>query len=573
MAAVRAIRAIRAERTRGGGCRGGGGAPSFASSGFTPFTFTRRASRANDYNEYSQALAAARTTLLNSRNNSRSRWTPRCLSNLSPDRDVSVSFSSSSSSSSSSSFYSSQPSSSEGGDEESSVASFEHLGLRGSVLEALEELGLETPSEIQALAIRSILQGEGKLDALEQNGVVLASHTGSGKTLAYLLPIVQKLKEWEEYQGRGAPKRPRAIVVAPTQELVEQIFKVAKSLGHVVKISSTMVSARSKFSVQKKSMEKPVDILVGTPNRILRLNREGFMWYGDVKYLVLDEADLLLGEDYVGEVLGLVKPMVTKKDKAKVVMVTASKTRMVERFLRDELNGGLEVETTSLHRAVSSAKHQFLNQGQDDKLELLEQTILPHIKGKHGLVFCNTLDSCRAVEHYLQNNDYNSFCLHGSVPLATRKDVLTNFMGSKSGGLLITTDLAARGLDFGGKVKFVVNFDFPHNKVDYLHRTGRTARAGSHGKVFSLVRGKDRRLAREIELAVQSKDTIEEKALRKQRVERSSKLIKGSRVAARKSEGPRGARDRKGQRKGYQRTTDTRSSGRGRGRQGGGRGR
>mmetsp|Transcript_33882 Transcript_33882/g.73338 ORF Transcript_33882/g.73338 Transcript_33882/m.73338 type:complete len:444 (-) Transcript_33882:114-1445(-) len=426
-------------------------------------------------------------------------------------------------------------------------SSFESLGLNSGIIDALDEIGLDSPSEIQRLGIESILRGGGKMDALGQNGILLASQTGSGKTLAYLLPIVHQLKQWEDFQGRGKPKRPRCIVVAPTQELVEQIHGVAKSLGHVVKFSSTMVSARAKIGQQKKSMEKPMDVLIGTPNRILRLNREGFVWFGDARYLVLDEADLLLGDDYAKEVTALVTPVVTKEERAKVVMVTASATKRVRKFLQTELSGGLEMETTGLHKAVSSAKHHFINQGQNDKLELLEQTILPHISDlksdMHGLVFCNTLDSCRAVEHYLQNNDYRAFCLHGSVPSATRKGVIGSFLESDS-GILITTDLAARGLDFGGKVKYVVNFDFPHNKVDYLHRTGRTARAGMKGKVYSLVRGRDRRLAREIELAVSKRETIDEKPLHRARVERSAKLFKGKRLASKSDPTRRSGRRR-----------------------------
>ena len=171
-----------------------------------------------------------------------------------------------------------------------------------------------------------------------------------------------------------------------------------------------------------------------------------------------------------------------------------------------------------MHTLILSLSHSdssaHATQGQNDKLELLEQTILPHTSGKsmHGLVFCNTLDSCRAVEHYLQNNTYDAYCLHGSVPVGVRKDVISNYLSSDS-GVLITTDLAARGLDFGGKVQYVVNFDFPHNKVDYLHRTGRTARAGKKGLVYSLVRGRDRRLAKEIEVAVTRRETIKEKPL------------------------------------------------------------
>ena len=155
---------------------------------------------------------------------------------------------------------------------------------------------------------------------------------------------------------------------------MEQIHSVAKTIGHVVKFSSSMASARAKIGQQKKALERPTDVLVGTPNRILRLNREGHAWFGDCAFLVLDECDLLLGEDYVSEVSKIVQPVVTKERRAKVVMVTASATKRVRTYLRENLGGGIEAETEGLHRAVGSARHHFIAQGQNDKLELLEQT-------------------------------------------------------------------------------------------------------------------------------------------------------------------------------------------------------
>eukprot|EP00890_Picochlorum_soloecismus_P001414 jgi/Picsp_1/2273/NSC_05737-R1_protein len=292
-----------------------------------------------------------------------------------------------------------------GSDAEDGGKLFSNLGLNEDILAALNELGFTQPTEIQASVIPQLLYDR-------SSDFALASHTGSGKTLAYLLPIVHILKEAEALDGVPMkPRRPRALILGPTRELVEQIYGVSKSLSRIAKFRSVLLTGGGDMSSQKAALGRGLDILVGTPTRT-------------------------------------------------------------------------------------------------DKLEILSQLVESDLAKKDKtVVFCNTLNSCRAVEHYLREGDIGTVCYHGDIPVDERKVAISKFAGTHQGGsdisyVLVATDLAARGLDIPGKVDHVINFDFPLNSVDYLHRTGRTARAGAQGKITSLVGKPDSVLAKRIEEAL-----------------------------------------------------------------------
>ena len=196
-------------------------------------------------------------------------------------------------------------------------------------------------------------------------------------------------------------------------------------------------------------------------------------------------------------------------DPGQAVLVAATLTKPVRQLLDAEAFPFETVETASLHRPARGARQAFLPVGQQDKLALLAQVL----NGRQGrdstVVFCNTLASCRACEHHLSELGLDTLCLHGDVPPRERREVISRFRAGDA-GLLVCTDLAARGLDFGERpVGHVVMFDFPLNSVDYLHRAGRTARAGASGRVTSLVARRDTVLAGRIEEALRTGATLE----------------------------------------------------------------
>ncbi|GAB4845196.1 hypothetical protein Ancab_038605 [Ancistrocladus abbreviatus] len=361
-------------------------------------------------------------------------------------------------------------------------------------------MSISIPTEIQCIGIPAVLDGK---------SVVLGSHTGSGKTLAYMLPIVQLLRRDETISGiLMKPRRPRAVVLCPTRELSEQVFRVAKSISHHARFRSTMVSGGGRLRPQEDSLNAPIDMVVGTPGRILQHIQDGNMVYGDIRYLVLDEADTMFDHGFGPDIRKFLGPLKN----------------------RTEFQGIINLRTSTLHKKVASARHDFIKlAGSENKLEALLQVLEPSLaKGNKVMVFCNTLDSSRAVDHFLSENQIYAVNYHGEVPaeqrlrsfffLSRRIVLLFRFQSAvcvyvkfktEDGDCptLVCTDLAARGLDLD--VDHVIMFDFPRNSIDYLHRTGRTARMGAKGKVTSLVAKKDLVLATRIEEAMRKNESLE----------------------------------------------------------------
>lgn len=387
------------------------------------------------------------------------------------------------------------------------VSSFEELGLCEEVMGAVKELGISVPTEIQCIGIPAVL---------DETSVVLGSHTGSGKTLAYMLPIVQLLRRDEALRGMlMKPRRPRAVVLCPTRELSEQVFHVAKSISHHARFRSTMVSGGGRIRPQEDSLNVPIDMVVGTPGRVLQHIEEGNMVYGDIKYLVLDEADTMFDRGFGPDIRKFLGPLKNRASKSsdqgfQTVLVTATMTKAVEKLVDEEFQGIVHLRTSTLHKKIASARHDFIQlSGSENKLEALIQVLEPSLaKGNRVMVFCNTLNSSRAVDHYLSENQIFTVNYHGEVPAEQRVENLKKFK-TEDGDCptLVCTDLAARGLDLD--VDHVIMFDFPSNSIDYLHRTGRTARMGAKGKVTSLVAKKDINLANQIEEAIQKNESLE----------------------------------------------------------------
>ncbi|KAG8052518.1 hypothetical protein GUJ93_ZPchr0001g31272 [Zizania palustris] len=229
------------------------------------------------------------------------------------------------------------------------VDSFEELGLGEEVIPALGEMGISKPTEIQCVGVPAVLAG---------TSVVLGSHTGSGKTLAYLLPLVQLLRHDEAMLGMSMkPRRPRAVVLCPTRELTEQVFRVAKSISHHARFRSTMVSGGRRIRPQEDSLNMPVDMVVGTPGRILDHVKDGNMVYGDIKYLVLDEADTMFDQGFGPDIRKFLAPLKNRAAKLgdqgfQTVLVTATMTKAVQKLIDEEF----EVLGEIIPMAVESSK-------------------------------------------------------------------------------------------------------------------------------------------------------------------------------------------------------------------------
>lgn len=407
------------------------------------------------------------------------------------------------------------------------AATWASLGLTEDLVAACENLDLPSPTPIQRLAIPAVTGGE---------DVLFAAETGSGKTLAYLLPVFSKLKAEEFAAGDDAKnlrreRRPRALVLVPTRELAAQVTAVAKSIAHVAKLGVRGCYGGSDgVGKQRKQLAGSFDVLVATPGRFRALWGGGGVHVSRTNVVVIDEVDTMLEQGF-GADLAEILAATARTGRgygddpdaapgAQVVATTATLTKAVRRTFcdagsRDSAWAFLPelrtLESPQLHRAVASATHVAVDvTGGGDKLNDLDGVLAANREGK-ALVFCNTVASCRAVEHALRERSRDPellFCYHGDMNSREREASLIAFRAAGDSGVLVATDLAARGLDVPD-VGHVVMFDFPRNPVDYLHRSGRTARAGAKGRVTALVAKADRVLATAVARAVAAGEPLD----------------------------------------------------------------
>jgi superfamily II DNA/RNA helicase len=454
------------------------------------------------------------------------------------------------------------------------ILAWTQLGLLTELVTSVhDEQGLVSPTPVQQMVIPEILK---------EPPVPLAflAATGSGKTLAYTLPLLQMVKSNELFDDsnvQSKSKRPKVLILAPTRELAAQITSVVKQLCHKVKLSSQSVIGSEDYGKQRKALDRRLDILIATPGRLLKHWKAGNVHLGDVQHVVLDEMDTMLEQGFQAELQELLHPLLYKtkghvvdanavvEGAPRVILTSATMTQAVSKLItstQDDSMGAKKhfvkqgspeeeakqkskvalpqmkiIKAPGLHKAVPRLQQVFVDVGNVDKLTLLVDAM--HAGGRGAavkksdsdsnaltIVFCNTVSSCRAAQHALAEAGLESLSYHGELNSQARTENLIRFRAAGGGSddpdeplILVCTDLAARGLDVP-QVDHVVMFDFPLNALDYLHRSGRTARgvAGErkgNGRVTALVAKRDRVLATAIENAVQRGDTLDGLSSRK----------------------------------------------------------
>ena len=364
------------------------------------------------------------------------------------------------------------------------MTQFTDLGLSQKLLDALKQEGYETPTPIQAKAIPPLLEGKDLLGIAQ---------TGTGKTAAFALPILELLSRHTERVAKGTC---RALILSPTRELAAQIGESFKTYGKYMKLSRAIVFGGTSIGKQIEICRGGVDILVATPGRLVDLIERRAISLGKVEILVLDEVDQMLDLGFI-HAIRQITGMLPKQRQNLFFSATMPKeiAGLASGLLRDPVRVEIAPVATTAERVNQSVIH--VDQG--SKLALLNE-LLKDNNMTRTLVFTRTKHGADKVVKGLAQANYTASAIHGNKSQANREKALAGFKNGKI-LVLVATDIAARGIDVDG-VSHVINFDLPHVPESYVHRIGRTARAGAEGMAIALCAGDERSLLRDIERTI-----------------------------------------------------------------------
>ncbi len=349
---------------------------------------------------------------------------------------------------------------------------FEELNLAPAIIKAVLEQGYETPTPIQAQAIPIVLAGHDLLGGAQ---------TGTGKTAAFVLPMLNKLSTEEAPRSKFGGVAVRALVLTPTRELAAQVEESVKTYGKYLELTSAAIFGGVGMNPQISRMKKGVDILVATPGRLLDLMQQGMMDLSQVQMLVLDEADRMLDMGFIHDV----KKVLAAVPKAKQsLLFSATFSDEIRELAATLLKDPQSVQVTPRNTTVQRITQLIHPVGRGKKKALLAH-IIQEKNWSQVLVFTRTKFGANNVAEFLEKNGITAMALHGNKSQSARTQALAGF---KSGDMraLVATDIAARGIDIDD-LPHVVNYDIPNVCEDYVHRIGRTGRAGADGTAVNLV--------------------------------------------------------------------------------------
>jgi ATP-dependent RNA helicase RhlE len=349
---------------------------------------------------------------------------------------------------------------------------FEDLKLAPAIVKAVREHGYETPTAIQAQAIPVVLEGHDLLGGAQ---------TGTGKTAAFVLPMLHKLSMSRSAQNKFGGTGIRALVLTPTRELAAQVEESVQTYGKFLQLSSTVIFGGVGMNPQISRVKKGVDILVATPGRLLDLLQQGVLDLGQVQILVLDEADRMLDMGFIHDVKKVLA--VVPKEKQSLLF-SATFSDEIRDLAATLLKNPQSVQVTPRNTTVQRITQVIHPVGRGKKKALLAH-IINEQNWSQVLVFTRTKFGANNVAEFLTKNGIQAMALHGNKSQAARTQALSGF---KSGDIraLVATDIAARGIDIDD-LPHVVNYEIPNVSEDYVHRIGRTGRAGADGAAVNLV--------------------------------------------------------------------------------------
>jgi len=350
---------------------------------------------------------------------------------------------------------------------------FTELRLAEPIVRAVADKGYETPSPIQAQAIPVALEGK---------DILGCAQTGTGKTCAFALPILHRLSESSTGKQRGGSRgrSPRALVLCPTRELAMQIFDSFVSYGkHLKGLRHTVVFGGVPQGKQVRSLREGIDVLIATPGRLLDLINQGHIDLSNIEVLVLDEADRMLDMGFINDIRKVVG--MTRKDR-QTLFFSATVSREIRRLSDSILTNPVSIETAVESTTVDAIEQCIYMVDRENKPELLERVLNDPLVSR-SLVFSKTKYGCDKLVKMLRRANIEAEAIHGDKSQNARTRAMRRFK-SGSTKILIATDIASRGIDVDN-ITHVVNYDMPLDPETYVHRIGRTARAGAQGIAIS----------------------------------------------------------------------------------------
>jgi superfamily II DNA/RNA helicase len=366
------------------------------------------------------------------------------------------------------------------------MTTFANFNLLPTLQETLIEKELTRPTEIQERAIPVLLSGR---------SVVGVAETGSGKTLSFALPILHALKTLE---NEGHPitvyGEPRAIVMVPTRELGEQVAKAFKPFTHTTRLRVRAVLGGTTMEVAKRSVQGAFEVLVATPGRLIKMLEAGLVTLGDVRILVLDEADQMLDHGFLPDVQRIIKKCPADRQLA---LFSATVSPAVQQLIESLFAGAELIRSEGSHRVVSTltTTRQTVHDGK--RFPLLERLLGKRVAGG-TILFVNTREQCDKLAEELEEAGLPCVIYRGEMDKVERRRNLKAFRDGEI-DLLVSTDLASRGLDVE-HIGRVINYHMPQQMENYLHRVGRTARAGRPGEVVNFVTERDEAFVSKLQL-------------------------------------------------------------------------
>ncbi|MGL4392591.1 MAG: DEAD/DEAH box helicase [Fusobacteriaceae bacterium] len=359
---------------------------------------------------------------------------------------------------------------------------FKNLGLSDKTLKALEKKGYEVPSPIQALTIPALLSGD--------KDIIGQAQTGTGKTAAFALPILEKIVE--------GVKHIQAIILTPTRELAIQVSEEIHTLSYGRKLSITSVYGGQSMELQINHLKRGVDIVVGTPGRVMDLMNRGLLKINNLKFFVLDEADEMLNMGFLEDIDKILSS--TNEDK-KMLFFSATMPAEILKIAKSHMRDHEVMAVKARDLTTNLTDQIYFEVRENDKFEGLCR-IIDLAENFYGIVFCRTKNDVNNLVGKLNDRDYGAEGLHGDISQSHREVTLKRFKAKKL-NVLIATDVAARGIDVND-LSHVINYSIPQEAEAYVHRIGRTGRAGKKGTAITFITPSEYRKLMFIQKAVKT---------------------------------------------------------------------